>query len=238
MSRMDVNGLLVDAFGRVRESAHGAVEGAVLTYRPDPSANSVAWLVWHLTRVQDDHVADVAGTEQQWDAGGWRERFGLPFADDATGYGQSADEVAQVDVDGALLLGYLDAVHDATVSYVGGLRARHEWGGSHPEAGSLGVKMIDGKGHFLPESKRSLPMPSTAFFKVFGLSAIFPKSKIFGRYHLGYLFTCTSRRRPTASVWSFRQRNPEGIDPAPAGEITRGTAAGRTVVVTVVRRNR
>ena len=58
---------------------------------------------------------------------------------------------------------------------------------SHPEAGSLGVKMIDGKGHFLPESKRSLPMPSTAFFKVFGLSAIFPKSKIFGRYHLGYL---------------------------------------------------
>jgi len=126
MSRMDVNGLLVDAFGRVRESAHGAVEGAsraVLTYRPDPSANSVAWLVWHLTRVQYDHVADVAGTEQQWDAGGWRERFGLPFADDATGYGQSADEVAQVDVDGALLLGYLDAVHDATVSYVGGLRA-------------------------------------------------------------------------------------------------------------------
>jgi hypothetical protein len=123
---MDVNGLLADAFGRVRESAHGAVEGAspaVLTYRPDPAANSVAWLVWHLTRVQDDHVADVAGTEQQWHAGGWRERFGLPFADDETGYGQSPDEVAQVDVDGALLLGYLDAVHEATIAYVEGLHA-------------------------------------------------------------------------------------------------------------------
>jgi GT2 family glycosyltransferase len=57
----------------------------------------------------------------------------------------------------------------------------------HPDAGAAGVKMIDGKGHFLPESKRSLPTPAIAFFKVFGLSAIFPKSKIFGRYHLGYL---------------------------------------------------
>ncbi len=58
---------------------------------------------------------------------------------------------------------------------------------THPEAGGLGVKMIDGKGNFLPESKRSLPTPSVAFYKVFGLAAIFPKSKIFGRYHLGYL---------------------------------------------------
>ncbi len=58
---------------------------------------------------------------------------------------------------------------------------------SHPDAGSLGVKMIDGKGNYLPESKRSLPTPKVSFFKVFGLSAIFPKSKIFGKYHLGYL---------------------------------------------------
>ena len=57
----------------------------------------------------------------------------------------------------------------------------------HSDAGSLGVKMIDGKGHFLPESKRSLPTPTIAFFKIFGLSAIFPKSKLFGRYHLGFL---------------------------------------------------
>lgn len=58
---------------------------------------------------------------------------------------------------------------------------------SHPDAGGLGVRMIDGKGNFLPESKRGLPTPAVAFYKIFGLSKIFPKSKRFGRYHLGYL---------------------------------------------------
>ncbi|TVR41145.1 MAG: glycosyltransferase [Cryomorphaceae bacterium] len=58
---------------------------------------------------------------------------------------------------------------------------------THPEAGGLGVKMIDGKGAFLPESKRGLPTPAVAFYKIFGLSALFPRSKRFGRYHLGYL---------------------------------------------------
>lgn len=57
----------------------------------------------------------------------------------------------------------------------------------HTEAGGLGVKMYDGKGNFLPESKRGLPTPEVAFYKIFGLSSLFPKSKIFGRYHLGYL---------------------------------------------------
>jgi O-antigen biosynthesis protein len=58
---------------------------------------------------------------------------------------------------------------------------------SHPEAGGLGVKMIDGKGNFLPESKRGLPTPSVAFYKIFGLSGFFPKSRIFGKYHMGFL---------------------------------------------------
>jgi len=57
----------------------------------------------------------------------------------------------------------------------------------HSGVGGLGVKMIDGKGDFLPESKRSLPTPSVAFYKIFGLSGLFPKSRIFGKYHLGYL---------------------------------------------------
>ncbi|MGD2036109.1 MAG: glycosyltransferase family 2 protein, partial [Bacteroidales bacterium] len=57
----------------------------------------------------------------------------------------------------------------------------------HPDAGGLGVKMIDGRGNFLPESKRSLPTPLVSFFKIFGLSALFPKSRLFGRYHLGFL---------------------------------------------------
>ena len=58
---------------------------------------------------------------------------------------------------------------------------------NHPEAGGLGVQMIDGKGNFLPESKRGLPTPEVAFYKIFGLSALLPKSKKFGKYHLGYL---------------------------------------------------
>jgi len=57
----------------------------------------------------------------------------------------------------------------------------------HKEAGALGVKMIDGKGHFLPESKRSFPTPEVSFYKIFGLSSLFPKSKRFGKYHLSYL---------------------------------------------------
>jgi GT2 family glycosyltransferase len=57
----------------------------------------------------------------------------------------------------------------------------------HPDAGGLGVKMIDGKGNFLPESKRGLPTPWVAFSKIFGLSNLFPKSKKFGKYHLSYL---------------------------------------------------
>ena len=58
---------------------------------------------------------------------------------------------------------------------------------AHPDAGGLGVKMLDGKGNFLPESKRGLPTPSVAFYKIFGLSNLFPKSTLFGKYHLGYL---------------------------------------------------
>ncbi len=58
---------------------------------------------------------------------------------------------------------------------------------AHPEAGALGVKMIDGAGRFLPESKRGLPTPAVAFYKIFGLTRLFPRSKMFGAYHLGYL---------------------------------------------------
>ncbi len=67
------------------------------------------------------------------------------------------------------------------------LRKSIQFMDEHPDAGGLGVKMLDGKGKFLPESKRGLPTPSIAFYKIFGLSALFPRSKILGRYHLGYL---------------------------------------------------
>jgi uncharacterized damage-inducible protein DinB len=117
--------LLVDAFSRIRQVVHQAVDGlapAQLAFRIDERANSIAWLVWHLTRIQDDHVADVAGTEQIWTAAGWVKRFGLPFRPSATGYGHSSADVAAVQVaDGSLLTGYYDAVHDRTVEYVAGL---------------------------------------------------------------------------------------------------------------------
>jgi uncharacterized damage-inducible protein DinB len=113
--------VLRDVFGRVATDVHGAVEGLdtdALTHRVDGTANSIAWLVWHLARVQDDHVADVAGTEQVWTADGWAERFALPFPVDAIGYGQGSDEVAAVRADADLLLGYHDAVHARTLRYL------------------------------------------------------------------------------------------------------------------------
>jgi hypothetical protein len=117
--------LLVDAFGRIREVVRRVVDGLTaeeLGFRVDPEANSIAWLVWHLTRIQDDHVAAVAGVEQVWTSQGWAERFGLPFDPRDTGYGHGAAEVGAARVgSGELLVGYHDAVHRQTVRYVEGL---------------------------------------------------------------------------------------------------------------------
>jgi Protein of unknown function (DUF664) len=117
--------LLVDAFGRIREVVHRVVDGLTpdqLAFRVVPGTNSIAWLVWHLTRIQDDHLADAAQVEQVWTAQGWVERFGLPFDPRDTGYGHRADEVAAVRVgSGELLVGYYDAVHQQTTRYVGRL---------------------------------------------------------------------------------------------------------------------
>jgi uncharacterized damage-inducible protein DinB len=114
--------LLVDAFGRIHESVHAAVGGLTagqLVARLDADANSIAWLVWHLTRVQDDHLAGVAGTEQIWTSQGWIDRFGLPLDPLETGYGHRREDVAAVKVDSPdLLLGYHDAVYDQTIRYV------------------------------------------------------------------------------------------------------------------------
>ncbi len=114
--------LLEDAFTRIRDTVRRAAAGLTgeqLTARVAPESNTVAWLVWHLTRVQDDHVAELAGTPQQWESGGWRERFGLPFAPDATGYGQTPAEVGQVAGPGVTsesLVGYHEAAYSATVA--------------------------------------------------------------------------------------------------------------------------
>ncbi|MGA8211075.1 MAG: DUF664 domain-containing protein [Nocardioidaceae bacterium] len=116
-----VNDVLVDGFDHVHQTVLAAVAGLDedrLCHRPDPEANSLAWLVWHLTRVQDDHVAEVAAARQLWTGGGWVERFRLPFDVTTIGYGHSADEVGQVRASAELLAGYQDAVHAATVGYL------------------------------------------------------------------------------------------------------------------------
>jgi hypothetical protein len=113
--------LLADALGRVREQVPDVVGGLDLdrlTWRPDDHANSVAWLVWHLTRVEDDHVAEVAGTEQVWTGSGWYERFALPFPPAVHGWGQTPDDVAQVRVDADLLAGYHAETAARAIEYV------------------------------------------------------------------------------------------------------------------------
>jgi uncharacterized damage-inducible protein DinB len=118
---MDPAALLIESLGRVRESGLAVVDGLSadqLATRPAPDANSIAWLVWHLARVQDDHVAEVAGTEQVWTAQGYADRFGLPFDVRDIGYGHSSEEVGRVRADADLLASYLSAVHAQTVAYL------------------------------------------------------------------------------------------------------------------------
>ena len=120
MSDIDaLRALVADAFGRAQELVDGItadLSPELASYRPDPGANSIAWLVWHATRVQDDHVADLAGVDQVWPQ--WRDRFGLPFDDWASGYGQGAEEVGQVTVSAELLAGYHRDVQRLTRAYI------------------------------------------------------------------------------------------------------------------------
>ncbi|GAB2980619.1 mycothiol transferase [Nocardioides montaniterrae] len=122
---MTPSDLLTDAIGRVLGDLEAVLDGLTeeqLTARPTPDANSIAWLVWHLTRVQDDHVAGVAGIEQVWTAQGYADRFGLPFPVEAHGYGHSSDDVAKVrGIPADLLLDYYRATHRQTLSYVAGV---------------------------------------------------------------------------------------------------------------------
>jgi hypothetical protein len=124
---MHAKDILIDAFSRIQEEVHAAVEGLgpdALGARPSPDANSIAWLVWHLARVQDDHVADAFGLDQVWLSQDWEKRFGLDLPRRDTGYGHSPAKVAKVRVDsGDLLTGYYDAVHEQTLGVLRELAA-------------------------------------------------------------------------------------------------------------------
>jgi uncharacterized damage-inducible protein DinB len=114
--------VLLDAFERIRDSLHPAVNGLSvdeLVYRPDAESNSIAWLVWHLTRIQDDHIAELDQQPQAWMDAGWAKRFALALDPADTGYGHDAEAVAKVTADAASLLGYYEEVHQKTLAFVG-----------------------------------------------------------------------------------------------------------------------
>jgi len=121
------NDVLLDAFGRVDEGVRGllsSVPADELNVRPDGHGNPIGWLVWHLLRVQDDHLAEVAERQQVWMADGWFERFGLPFPPKAHGYGFSSEDVDRTTFDGAdLLAGYQADVHHMTIELVRSITA-------------------------------------------------------------------------------------------------------------------
>lgn len=112
---------MLDAFGRIRETVAATLEGlddGSLVRRPGGTGNSVAWLIWHLSRVEDAQVASAAGLEQVWTAQDFVARFDLPLRARDTGYGHSSEQVDAVRAPAVLLLEYYDAVHRQTVEFV------------------------------------------------------------------------------------------------------------------------
>ncbi len=121
---MSVAELLADGFDRIRDVVHEVLDGLSiddLSFRADEEANSIGWLIWHLTRVQDDHIAAAAGLDQVWPEG-WMQRAGLPYKLEETGYGQDPSVVSEVRLPAEFLAGYHDATYAQTISFVRGLR--------------------------------------------------------------------------------------------------------------------
>jgi uncharacterized damage-inducible protein DinB len=112
--------LLLDGFARIEDQVAAATDGLDpddARWRPDADANPVGWLLWHLARVQDDHIADLAGTPQVWEE--WQERLGLPNGADDIGYGHTSEQVDALRItDPELLVAYHHEVTLATARYL------------------------------------------------------------------------------------------------------------------------
>ncbi|WP_026552705.1 DUF664 domain-containing protein [Arthrobacter sp. H20] len=124
---MSSTAVLEEAFGRIPDAVRAAVSGLdadQLAFRPPGTGaggNSIAWLVWHLTRVQDSHIADAASLPELWSEG-WSNRFGLDLDETDTGYGHSSAKVDRVHPAGpGVLLDYYGAVHTRTMGFIAGL---------------------------------------------------------------------------------------------------------------------
>jgi uncharacterized damage-inducible protein DinB len=122
---VNVSDLLIETFDRLSDLVRSAVEDLTpeqLRWSPAPGANSIGWLVWHLTRVQDHHIAELLDQDQIWVSGDWARRFGLDPAPSNTGYGHSPEQVTAVRPDSAdVLIDYYDAVAGRTRELVRGL---------------------------------------------------------------------------------------------------------------------
>ena len=119
---MEVKNLVADALGRVQGTLQRVLSGLTLEqllYCPSRDTSSIAWLVWHLTRVQDHHISDLANRPQAWVSGGWHAKFNMPPEPRNTGTGHTPDQVAALrPPDGETLLSYYDAVYENTKSYL------------------------------------------------------------------------------------------------------------------------
>ena len=119
---MDSKDVVVDALGRIQRIVSMSLEGLTaeqLAYRPTDQANSIAWLAWHLTRVQDRHLSALAGREQAWIADGWHARFDKPADPSETGQRYTPEQVAAIRPSSPqLLLDYHNAVYQRSVEYL------------------------------------------------------------------------------------------------------------------------
>lgn len=122
---MDVGALLVEIYGRVPPLARDAVDGLTaeeLRRAPADDTNPIGWLIWHLTRVQDHHIAELLDQSQLWETGEWAASFGLEPDPSNHGYGHTAADVATVQPKSADdVVAYLDAVQARTTAYLAGL---------------------------------------------------------------------------------------------------------------------
>ncbi|MDE3077890.1 MAG: DinB family protein [Chloroflexota bacterium] len=119
---MEPKDLIVDAFGRISGLLKMSLKGLTaeqLAQRPTEGTNSIAWLAWHLSRVQDHHLSDLAHHDQAWVAEGWHARFEKPADPHDTGFGYTPQQVAGIHPAGPEpLLDYHQAVYQRTLDYL------------------------------------------------------------------------------------------------------------------------
>lgn len=117
---MESSDLLIEAYSHINRIVHQAADGLSqeqLAYRPEEGSNSIAWLVWHLTRIQDSHLKNVVQLEEAWLTEQWDERFGMA-GNETIGFGDGPEEVAAIRPPGAILLGYHDRVASRVLEYL------------------------------------------------------------------------------------------------------------------------